>query len=196
VSAVQAARAKRSAEADEVLVGPRLRAVREARGLSLADVATATGVSRSFLSMVENGESDIAFGRLHRLVNYYGIRFSDLVPPPAEDVPGLVRAGSERRLHSREEGIELHLLAPDTEREIMPLLSILAPGAATTEWEGHDGEEFIHVIEGSVEVSLKGRAPVTLEKGDSLHSHGREGQAIRNPTGREARLFVVIWPPL
>jgi quercetin dioxygenase-like cupin family protein len=153
-------------------------------------------VSRSFLSMVEKGESDIAFGRLHRLVSYYGIRFSDLLPPPPQDVPGLVRAGSERHLYSRGEGIELHLLAPDTEREITPLLSILAPGAGTDEWEGHAGEEFMHVIEGSVEMSLKGKPPVTLEKGDSLQFRGDEGEALRNPTGREARLFVVIWPPL
>lgn len=193
---MQAARAKPSVAAEEVLVGPRLRAIREARGLSLADVATATGVSRSFLSMVEKGESDIAFGRLHRLVSYYGIHFSDLAPPPPQDIPGLVRAGSEQHLSSLGEGIELHLLAPDTEREFTPLLSILAPGAETTEWEGHDGEEFMHVIDGTVEMSLEGQAPVTLEKGDSLHFSGREGRAIRNPTRREARLFVVIWPPL
>ena len=78
----------------------------------------------------------------------------------------------------------------------MPLLSVLAPGAETTEWEGHDGEEFMHVIEGSVEMSVEGQRPVTLREGDSLRYRGRDGRAIRNPTSREARLFVVIWPPL
>ncbi len=185
-----------TAASEEILVGPRLRTIREARGLSLANVAAATGVSRSFLSLVETGESDIAFGRLHKLVNYYGIHLSDLVPAPPQDVQGLVRAGFERHLYSRGEGIELRLLAPDTEREIMPLLSILAPGAETSEWEGHDGEEFMHVIEGSVEMSLNGNEPVTLREGDSLHYRGRDGDAIRNPTGHVARLFVVIRPPL
>lgn len=179
-------------------LGPKLRALRAERGLSLATVARDTGISSSFLSLVENGTSDISFGRLHRLVDYYGVHITDLLDEPKDpvDVEGQIRAGSEPHLRSAGEGIDLYLLARDTERRMLPLLSVLAPGAATTDWEGHDGEEFVHVLQGSVEIRLKGRQPVVLRKGDSLYYGGRDPEAMRNPTSREARLFVVISPPI
>ncbi|MQA75962.1 MAG: helix-turn-helix domain-containing protein [Solirubrobacterales bacterium] len=104
--------ADRAAAGDRPPLGARLRATREARGLALAKVAEDTDLSRSFLSMVERDESDISFGRLHRLINYYGIHMGDLVPPARSDVVGLVSAGSESLLRSPAEGIELHLLTP------------------------------------------------------------------------------------
>ena len=55
-------------------LGAQLRALRGARRVSLGDVARETGISASFLSLVENGRSDITIGRLTRLVDYYGIR--------------------------------------------------------------------------------------------------------------------------
>ena len=75
-------------------VGARLRRLRNERGLSLADVARATGLSASSLSLAETGKSDIAFGRLKRLIDFYGIRFSDLVPEPPPADPTVVRAAS------------------------------------------------------------------------------------------------------
>lgn len=177
-------------------VGARLRDIREARGASLAEVAEATGLSRSFLSLVERGESDISFGRLHRLINHYGIHITDLVPPAAAEVEGLVQDGAESLLRSPAEGIELHLLAPDTERSMMPGLAVFAAGAHTTDWEGHDGDGFLHVLEGAVEVSFHHRDPVTLQRGDSLYYGGREPCAMRNTARRETRLFFVTCPPV
>jgi transcriptional regulator with XRE-family HTH domain len=54
----------------QAFVGAQLRALRGARRLSLGDVAKGTGISASFLSLVENGRSDITIGRLTRLVDY------------------------------------------------------------------------------------------------------------------------------
>ncbi|MQA75963.1 MAG: cupin domain-containing protein [Solirubrobacterales bacterium] len=79
---------------------------------------------------------------------------------------------------------------------MMPLLSIFAAGAHTTDWEGHDGEEFVYVLEGAVEVSFYERESVTLSRGDSFTYGGREACAMRNPTRREAQLFIVICPPI
>ena len=61
-------------------LGARLKSVRRARRLSLAEVSEATDVSASFLSLVENDKSDIAIGRLVRLIEFYGISIADLLP--------------------------------------------------------------------------------------------------------------------
>src|SRR6185312_16438210 len=63
----------------------RLKALRAARGVSLAQVEAATAISSSFLSLVEQGRSDISIGRLMRLVAYYDVDLADLLADlPAE----------------------------------------------------------------------------------------------------------------
>src|SRR5437870_657833 len=73
-------------------VGSALRKVRTARNLSLSEVADATGISTSFLSLVEKDRSDITIGRLVRLIDFYGISITDLLPFAAHtDYPEVVR---------------------------------------------------------------------------------------------------------
>src|SRR6185312_910162 len=71
---VRSARGYSAAVVDDTrLLGERLRAIRAERGVSLSAVAEATGISTSFLSLVETGKNDITFGRLRRLIDYYGV---------------------------------------------------------------------------------------------------------------------------
>ena len=63
-------------------LGAALRAARTRRGLSLAQVAEATGISRSLLSLIETGRSDITIGRLDKLSLLYDVRLSELLPEP------------------------------------------------------------------------------------------------------------------
>ena len=69
------------------MLGENLRALRLGVGRSLTEVAEATQLSPSFLSMVENGNSDIALGRLLRVTQYYGVEIADVVGGPA--LPGV-----------------------------------------------------------------------------------------------------------
>src|SRR5688572_18730681 len=77
-----------------------LRALRLSKGLSLKEVALATEISTSFLSLVENGKSDITIGRLVRLVNLYGVTLTDLIPPRPDDSEPEITRVDERRLIS------------------------------------------------------------------------------------------------
>ena len=93
-------------------LGRSLRALRKERGLSLQDVATATNVSASFLSLVENEKSDITIGRLVRLVRVLRRHARRARPGSGEGrgdrgrpgrrapVPPLARRG-DRHLHAR-----------------------------------------------------------------------------------------------
>src|SRR3954471_20515085 len=77
---VKTSTGKQSASPLERALGLRLRQLRLARSLSLAEVAQATNISASFLSLVENGRSDVSIGRLTRLVQFYGVSLSDVIP--------------------------------------------------------------------------------------------------------------------
>ena len=87
------------------------------RRLSLAEVAEATRISPSFLSLVELGKSDITIGRLVRLAEFYGVSFTDLLGGRGGDATAgvIVHAHEQRLLHSPAEGIDVYLLAADTD---------------------------------------------------------------------------------
>jgi quercetin dioxygenase-like cupin family protein/DNA-binding XRE family transcriptional regulator len=63
---------------DAVAVGVRIRAGRQARGLSLRELAARVGVSASMLSQVENGKSLASVSTLHALVTELGISLDEL----------------------------------------------------------------------------------------------------------------------
>ncbi len=66
-------------------LGRRLKALRLNRGLSLKEVGGATGVSSSFLSMVETGRNDLSVGRLMVLADFYGVGLDEVLPGRGAD---------------------------------------------------------------------------------------------------------------
>jgi quercetin dioxygenase-like cupin family protein/DNA-binding Xre family transcriptional regulator len=175
-------------------LGERLREVRERRGNSLAEVSRATSISRSFLSLVENGKSDITIGRLTRLVRFYDIHVGDFLRGDDSGPPGVVRRAEQRHVPTAE-GIDFYLLSPDADHEMLGMLAVFAPGARMAEMGRHPGEEVVHVLDGRIEVRLEGQAPVVLEPGDSITFSGEQGHLLSNVADDAARIIAVVTPP-
>jgi transcriptional regulator with XRE-family HTH domain len=177
-------------------LGRRLRSTRLEHNLSLSDVAERTGISASFLSLVENGKSDITIGRLTRLVECYGLSITDLIPPPTPAQAFVVRASEAALLHSAAEGIDFFLLVPNVKRTMMPMLVEIQPGASLAEYGRHPGEEFVHVIEGELTLDLEGVEPRVLAPGDSAYYDAQHPHLFRNEDPkRMLRLICVDSPP-
>lgn len=176
-------------------IGPALRALRRRRGLSLSTVAQATSISASFLSLVENGRSDITIGRLVRLVDFYDISIVDLLPPNQPADAPVVRESERPQLHSPAEGIDVFLLASDTRRAMMPMLLEFAPGAELAEPGRHEGEEFVYVIEGRLELELDGSETHVLGRGDSAYYAADRSHLFRNADPERPLVFVCVDTP-
>jgi transcriptional regulator with XRE-family HTH domain len=180
----------------QAFVGAQLRALRAARRLSLGEVARETGISASFLSLVENGRSDITIGRLTRLVDFYGISITELLPGPRDGDPDIVRGDKTRQLHSPEEGTTISLLSQGTDRMMLPMLLELAAGASLAESGHHAGEEFVHVLEGRLELEVEGAEPHELAAGDSAYYKADRPHMFRNASSEDAlRLICIDTPP-
>jgi transcriptional regulator with XRE-family HTH domain len=151
-------------------LGNALRDLRRRRGATLAEVARATGISRSFLSLVENGRSDITIGRLLRLVSFYGAQIADLLPQADPHDPIVVRRAEQREVESPVEGIRIFLLAPDEERTMSPSLGVIALDFGEAE-------------------------PIRLEAGDSAYFRAERPHSYRNAGRAVARFLSVATPP-
>jgi transcriptional regulator with XRE-family HTH domain len=176
----------------EYELGLRLRELRQSRSLSLADVAEATGISASFLSLLELGRSDVSIGRLTRLVQFYEVPFADLVPGAERRDPDIVRSTERGRLHSEAEGIDIYLLTSDTTGGMMSMLLEFAPGAGRKEAGAHAGKEFIHVLAGRLHLELEGAASRVLEAGDSAYYDGHRPHLFRNASEKKALQLLCV----
>jgi quercetin dioxygenase-like cupin family protein len=185
-----------SAASAQLSLGEALRALRASRSLSLGDVASATDISRSFLSLVETGKSDITIGRLTRLLDFFGVSLAELGPAAMPADPEVVRPPERRQLHSETEGIDFYLLTPDTRREMMPMVVEFEPGARLAEHGRHRGEEFIVVLSGQLELDLEGSKPRLLQAGDAAYYSAERPHRFRNASAtKRLRILCVDSPP-
>lgn len=170
--------------------------IRRERGLSLAKVAEGTNISQSFLSLVETGQTDITIGRLIRLVAFYDLHVSDLLPPSTTSDPIVVRKDERQHISSPAEGIDVYLLTSDTSsRTMMPIFAIFEPGGGLVEYAEHDGEEFVHVLKGSIRAEIEGHEPIILRKDDNVHFRADRRHSYMNPGKSTAILLAVVTPP-
>ena len=176
-------------------LGTRLRELRRARRVSLADVAEGTGISPSFLSMVEKGKSDITISRLMRLVHWFGVSVADLVQEPNPSPVQIVRADSRRSVRLADERISIQMLAPDGHHAMLPVINVYDQGGGMADSTRHEGEEFVHVLEGSVELTVGSAEPIVLESGDSAYYRAEVPHSFRNTGAGVARFFGITTPP-
>jgi transcriptional regulator with XRE-family HTH domain len=175
--------------------GPTLKALRRERRLSLQEVSSATGISVSFLSIVENGKSDITLGRLIKLAGFFDVHVSDLLPPGVGRDPIVIRSSERRHIASPSEGMDISLLAPDSERRMLPLFAEFEPGGHPAEMSQHEGEEFIYVLSGRVLFEIEGHEPVALEPGDAAFYRADRPHLLTALDDAPASLIAVASPP-
>jgi DNA-binding transcriptional MerR regulator/quercetin dioxygenase-like cupin family protein len=182
-----------SAQADSAaLPGQRFRRLRTRRGLSLAQVARATGVSIGFLSALERGQMRSSVATLQRIARYYRTNILSLFEAAREN-PRMVRP-AERKILETTAGVRMELLAwGNTAME--PHLFRVKPNSGSGESYAHEGEEFLHILRGEFEIWLSNQEHYRLKTGDSLYFESSTPHRWRNPGHKETWLLWVNTPP-
>jgi transcriptional regulator with XRE-family HTH domain len=172
-----------------------LRSLRAGRGLSLAEVARATGISSSFLSLVEQGRSDITIGRLIRLAEFYDVQATELLTGgtrPPESPIHVLRADPENVIHSDIEGVDLYGLAGGSRWTLVPVLAVHQPdGEGIAVEDAHEREALVFVLDGIFELALDGHDPLRLRKGEGAVYRSVAPYRLRNTGKRPGRVLVV-----
>ena len=172
-------------------IGAHLRRLRVQRGLSLAEVAQTIGISVGFLSAMERSQMTGSVGTLRKLARYYKTNILDFFNA---DGPwsGQVRP-AERKVLEAGAGVRMELLAwGNTVME--PHLFRIAPDAGSGDSYAHEGEEFIYVLRGDLEIALNSEKYV-LKPGDSFYFESATPHHWRNPGRKETWVLWVNTPP-
>ena len=176
--------------ADDVLdaVGPRLRALRRQRQVTLAQLAAATGISVSTLSRLESGGRRPTLELLLPLARVHQVTLDELVGAPATGDP---------RVHARPVVRNGVTILPLTRRPggLQAFKMIYPPGAPAREPDQkvHEGYEWLYVLNGRVRLVL-GPHDVILTPGEAAEFDTRTPHWFGNPGPEPAEILSLFGP--
>src|SRR6267154_3831325 len=133
-------------------IGGHLRQLRMKRKLSLAQVARAVGISVGFLSALERSQMSASVGTLRKLARFYKTNILDFFDATGSSSRQVQPA--QRKVLEAGPGVRMELLAwGNTVME--PHLFRIAPEAGSGEPYTHEGEEFLYILQGELQISLE-----------------------------------------
>ena len=172
-------------------LGGHLRKLRSSKRLSLAHVAQAVGISVGFLSALERSRMTASVGTLRKLARFYKTNILDFFEPAESNSP-LVSPEKRKVLHAGN-GVTMELLAWGN-AVMEPHLFRVAPQSGSGGSYAHEGEEFLYVLQGELEISLNGQ-PYRLTQGDSFYFESATPHQWKNPGTKETQLIWINTPP-
>jgi DNA-binding transcriptional MerR regulator/quercetin dioxygenase-like cupin family protein len=170
-------------------LGRRLRALRSARDLSLAAVAEQVGLSVSFLSAVELGQSSISVGNLFKLADAYGTTVPGLSPDYRSNQRSVLHPHDRPRYVAGQGLVVIEDLIA-TPGAIEAQRIEIKPNGGSEEPYAHPGEEFIYVLSGELLFWLEEQEHYRLRTGDSLYFRSTQLHRWWNDTREPA---TVLW---
>jgi transcriptional regulator with XRE-family HTH domain len=186
-------------------LGPRLREVRSAGGLSVRELARRVGCSASLISQIERGVSVPSVGMLYALATELGSSLDYLLfgsgaapaaPAAAVAAPpaAVVQRGGDRKIIDLASGVRWERLTPQSEAMTDFLEVIYSPGGHSTDERRplrHDGREYALILSGTLTANV-GFESYDLEPGDSIAFDAAMPHEYLNKTGEVVRAISVV----
>ena len=172
-----------------------LKAARLEKGMTLEDVASRAGLTRSWLSKVENFRVTPSLPALASISRALGVSLSELFEG-IDDQPAFVvtRKGEGKVLRRDEEisNLSYESLAHGRPARKMDPFAITVPRGEERPQLAHGGEEFVHILDGEIEF-IFGDDRVRLAKGDSAYLNGSVPHTVKCVSAKAAKLLTVYY---
>ncbi|MDQ3417249.1 MAG: MerR family transcriptional regulator [Acidobacteriota bacterium] len=173
-------------------LGPKLQRLRARAGFPLVDAAKRAGISTGFLSSVERGQANASVATLQRLAAAYGTTVMDLFQAP-KGRDRLVRP-ADRRVLEMHSGVRMEMLSSGATM-LQSMLFRVAPLSGSDGSYSHQGEEFIYILSGKLEMWLDELECFVLNEGDGFWFESTLGHRWFNPGKVDAVLLWINTPP-
>ncbi|MDO4569162.1 MAG: XRE family transcriptional regulator [Planctomycetia bacterium] len=189
-------------------VGEKIRIQRERLGLSLDELAQKSQCSVSLLERLEAGALVPSLTPLLNIARALGVRLGTFLDDSQEFGPVVARkknchedrvvrfSGSIAETNDeKKSALDFAPLASDkVDRHMEPFLIDVRPTTGTAEPSSHEGEEFLYVLEGELEINY-GQETYLLQTGDSIYYDSIVPHHVHAPAGGYARILAVVYAP-
>ncbi len=189
--------------AEKNSIGEKLRAVRESRALSLDQLCERCGLKKELVEQIESGALIPSLSPLIRISRALGVRLGTFLDDQESVGPVLVRSGERRKVmrfsdksHPGQSDLDFFSLAANKAgRHMEPFLIDIHPSSAEeAHSSAHEGEEFLYVFSGDVEV-VYGREIFRLAVGDSIYYDSIVPHNVHSIGNRPAQVLAVVYAP-
>jgi transcriptional regulator with XRE-family HTH domain len=191
-----------SGDGEGLNLGGKIRDLRERRRLTLQDLAAKTGLSEALLSEMEDNAIAPPVASLLKIARALGAGMAHFFRDDGAGVRISVtrrgdRVGIGSRPHHLQEGEvnyvyeSLETKKPDKHMEPL-FVEFLPMDTGDMLFTRHDGEEFVFVLEGTLEFRTDDRIEVLLP-GDAIYFESGVNHGFRGLDGRPAKAVVVVW---
>ena len=187
------------------IVGIKIRRIRETKGLTVEDIAERSGLSIEQINSIENDQNLPSLGPLIKVARALGVRLGTFMDDNDQLGPVICRA-EEREKNSSisfsngatdsRKHMEYHPLAQQKAgRHMEPFVIDIHPDENKNfQLSAHEGEEFIYVMEGEVEVEY-GKEKYLLKKNDSIFYDSIVKHHVHGVPGKSAKILAVVYIP-
>ena len=174
-----------------VPVGEKIRKTRQKKKVTLDQVANDTGCSTDYLKRIETGKIIPPVGTLLQISRALEIDSGLLLKEDASAVKKRTRAYTKRT-----EDYAYTTLTPGAENKHLKAFRVTIDAMKDHKGVGyqHEGEEFVYVLKGQVEIKVGDHLNV-LKEGESLHFNSGIRHKLTNVSKKRAVLLVVIYTP-
>jgi transcriptional regulator with XRE-family HTH domain len=178
-------------------VGRRLRALRQARGMTLAELGADTGFTAGYLSQIETGAAVPAISALADLAASLGADITAFFP--AEEAHTKVRvsrAGDARRIRIEHEPMTEYtvLASRGSDAAFSALVARYYPGGEPISYR-HFGERFVYVRSGEGELEIAGEVHA-LRRGSFVHYSSHQEHVLRVTSEAPLETVWLVNPPI
>lgn len=183
-----------SGDGEQVVLGRRVARFRELSGMSLRALASAAGVSSSFLSQLENGRTNASVASLRKLAAALGVSPAQLLDDSAVHTRGVLRAADRPSLPL--EGAEKYVVSLAPLRNLEVYAGVFAPaGTSGAQAYAHgNAQEIFLVVSGTVTLELAGKRYV-MHKDDSIEYVSSVPHRVVNESDTAAEVLWICSPP-
>jgi len=185
----------------DMKIGERIRSLRKAKGLSIAEVAEQSGIAESTISGIERHMVSPPLGNIVSLARVFGVTVGDFFGDSGDSPYCIVRSGDRKtvsRFNSSDGkagGYSYQSLGQQKKnRHMEPFLVTITPSDSSEQVEPnqHIGEEILFVLEGQVEIKLLDKAEI-LNPGDSIYYDSTMPHVVSCHGREPATMLAVIY---
>lgn len=168
---------------DHPTLGRILKDLRSHRGWTLKEMSERSGIPVSTLSKVEHDRLTLTYDKLLQLSQKLNIRMSELFAESEADEGVTARRSIGRQedaVRVTTPNYDYYYLCTELRRKRMiPIITVIRAKSLSQfgDLVRHSGEEYIHVLEGSILVHTEFYDPVTLHAGDGIYIDSNMGHA-------------------
>ncbi|SMF25605.1 helix-turn-helix domain-containing protein [Desulfovibrio gilichinskyi] len=185
----------------KTIIGHRIKTFREKQNISLQEFSKRTGLGIDFLEALEEKDKYTSLGPLLKIARALGVRLGTFLDDHISKDPLIIRLDERQQeltMHPDDEtaaSLKYFALGKGkTDRHMEPFFIQIEPSNEEHKLTSHEGEEFIIVVSGQLEV-VYGKETSILEAGDSTYYNSVVPHSVAAYGDSKCEIYAVLYFP-